>query len=109
MSVFNLTNAFHVLHTTYDASWVQPTTSQNGLEAEVGLCLGNKILLIEIFVEGDERRVMATEVHTADLPNGQIESSQPLPLHFKNETTRYLANPQVIEYVEKMKRDIGLT
>ena len=107
MSIFNLTNAIHVLHTQYDASWVEQTASQNGVEAEVGLCLGNKILLIEISVEADERRVRVTEVHTADIPRVPIESTR--PLHFQNETTRYLANPKVVEYVEQIKRDIGLS
>ena len=107
MSVFNLTYAINLLHTKYNASWVEPYASRNGFEAEVGLCTGNKILLIEISVEADERRVRATEVHTANLPNGPLESPQ--PLHFQNETTRYLANPQLIEYVEQIKRDIRLS
>jgi len=107
MSVFNLTYAMNLLHTKYNASWVEPNASRSGFETEVGLCLGDRILLIEITVEAEERLVRATEVHTAKLPNAPVNSPQ--PLHFQNESTRYLANPQLIEYLEQIKRDIGIS
>ena len=107
MSVFNLTYAINHMHTKYYASWVEPNDSHTGFEAEVGLCLGDRVLLIEIFAEAEERLVRATEILTAKLPNGPVDSPQ--PLHFQNETTRYLANPQLIEYLEQIKRDIGFS
>lgn len=108
MGNFDLAMAIEVLRSTYHATYVQPYTSQNGLEAEVGLGLDDKMLHVEFSVELNERRVTVTSVYTTEVPTGTIQPLQELPPQ-QNETSTYAHDPRVVEYIARIKRDIGIS
>jgi hypothetical protein len=101
---FGLTHAVKILRSRYDAAWARPLKNQNGLEAEVGLNLENKILHIEFSVELNEKRVTITAVYTSELPSGPIQTGQ--HLEQQNETSWYAHDPQVVAHLQRIKQDI---
>jgi fructose 1,6-bisphosphatase len=91
-----------VLRSKYEAVWIDPYSNQKGLEAEVTLPLEGELLLIEISV--DATSVRATSIHSFD-----IRTVKPLePLRLENKTDSYVTHPQVIKYLDRIKRDIGI-
>ena len=108
MSTFDLTRAVEVLRSKYNAPYVRPYNSQNGFDAEVGLDLENKMLHIDFSVELNERRVTVTSVYTTEFPTGPIQPLQELPPQ-QNETSTYAHDPRVVDYIGRIKRDIGVS
>jgi hypothetical protein len=100
---FNLDQAIEILRTRYDSPYVHPYTPQNGLEADVGLFIDNKNLLIEISVEPDEGRITISNVQWVESPTEALQ-----PLRFHDETSRYATDPRVLQFLERIKRDIGI-
>ena len=104
MSVFSLSNAVEVLHSRYEAYWVEAYHDQSGLEADVGLFLDNKILMIEFSVELRNKCVRVNSILTAQLPTQASEG-----LHFRNETHDYAQSRSVVDFIQRIKDVIGLS
>jgi len=100
---YNRDQAIEILHTRYDTPYVHPYVRENGLAADVGLFIDNKNLLIDISVEPDEGRIAISNVQWIEAPTQALE-----PLRFHNETGKYATDPRVLQFLERIKRDIGI-
>jgi len=100
---FNRDDAIEVLHTRYDTPYVHPYVRENGFAADVGLFIDDKSLLIDISVEPDEARVAVTDVQWIEAPTEALQ-----PLRFHNETSRYATDARVLQFLERIKQDIGI-
>ena len=100
---FDRDHAIEILNTRYDTPYVHPYVRENCLAADVGLFIDNKNLLIDISVEPDEGRIAISNVQWIEAPTQALE-----PLRFHNETNRYATDARVLQFLERIKQDIGI-
>lgn len=99
MNHFDLARAVAVLRSKYKAQPIY--VHGNSIEADVFLSLDSKMVLIELAV--DDKGINVTNILAAEI-------RPPLePIDFQDSTTSYRTNPQVVEFVKKIKQDIGLS
>ena len=101
---YNRDQAIEIIRTRYETPRVHPYIRENGLAADVGLFIDNKNLLLEISVEPDEGRVAITNVDWIEAPTEALQ-----PLRFHNETSKYATDARVLQFVERIKHDIGIS
>jgi hypothetical protein len=100
MPSFNLAQAAEVLRSKYNMNPIQVFESRNAIEGDVHPSFGDKMLIVELSVS--DRGIGVLDIKAAKI-RPALE-----PLDFQEVTASYQTRPDLVKYLDGIKRDIGL-